>query len=112
MSPKKISDSTSNSIDRKGFDDLPDLEDLGKMLKACHSSQRRKSNQSKTLQGEHCLTCKRKDTCENAVQASSERIDHGSSKNGERTRNTKDNEMISSNGNPRWNDSQKGTNKL
>ena len=92
MSPKKTSDHASSSNGRKGLDVLPDLEDLGKVLKTCNPGQERKPEQRKAPDGQDCQTCDRRNTCETVVQASSELMEQGSSKGRENTQHTK--EMI------------------
>ncbi|KAL9137939.1 MAG: hypothetical protein Q9175_000849 [Cornicularia normoerica] len=94
MSPRKVTVFASNSNDRKGSDLLLDLEDLGKVLKTCSPNQERKSDHSQTPNGKDCQSCDRKDTCETAVQASSQLIEQGRSVSGEEAQHTKDQEMI------------------
>lgn len=92
MSPKKTIYGASSSNGRKELDILPDLEDLGKVLKICNPGQERKPEQRNAPDGQDCQTCDRRNTCETVVRASSELMEQGSSKGGENTQHTK--EMI------------------
>ena len=71
MSPKNTFRSSSSRSDRKHFDLLPDLEDLGEVLNTCKKSD---AGESQQKQEKDCQTCTLKDTCETAVQARSELI--------------------------------------
>lgn len=78
MAPKMARNPARNSNDRKTSNLLPDLEDVGKLLNNCSPGQGRKSNQGQSSDGNDCLTCARKDTCETAVHASSKLAEHES----------------------------------
>ncbi len=95
MPSREMSDSASNSNGRNGSELLPDLEDLGKVLKTCSPGRGRKPNQSQTPNGKDCGSCPRKDTCGTAVQASIELVEQGDSVSGEQTQHGKDREKIS-----------------
>lgn len=88
-----MSNSASHSSDRKGSGLLPDLEDLGEVLKACNPNQGRKHEQRQTPTGKNCHTCDRKASCGTAVQASKNVIGQRGSMSGEETQHTEDEEM-------------------
>lgn len=92
-SSKMMSKFASNSSDRKGSGLLPDLEDLGEVLKACNPNQGRKPDQRQTPTGKDCHTCDHKASCGTAVQASKNLIGQRGSMPGEETQHTKDEEM-------------------
>ena len=91
-----MSGRASNSSYRKRPDTLPDLEDFGKMLGTYGLDRGEISDQSQSPNQKDCRTCDRKDTCETAVHASSQRIKKGISVSGEEAQYTKDQEVIKS----------------
>ena len=94
MSPKMSRGPASKGNDRKKSDLLPDLEDLGKLLKNCSPIQVRQSTQGQTSDRKSCSTCVRKAAFGKIVQSSSELTEQENPIFGEVMLHTKDHESI------------------
>lgn len=95
VSKKDKRNPIKHSNDRKGSNLVPDLEDLGKMLKTCIPNQGGIPSQRQTPDGKDCQTCDLKDTCGAVVKTSSKLIEQGRSVSGKETQRAKDHKKIS-----------------
>ena len=94
--PKKVSRRANISSNRKAPNIVPDLEDLGKMLKSCGLDRGGKSDRSQSPNQKDRRTCDSKDAYETAVHALSQGTKQGILVSGEDAQYTKNQGVIES----------------